>query len=120
MDDEWEEARGAPSHCGDDRRDLHKVWPRADDVYYLEHLKPNNPRFTATPQIAVQRVARVNDERREMTNALVVNITVVRHHDHTIRRPQIIVGQRNRTKRLPICLRMRVVKTHLRHKRIVI
>jgi hypothetical protein len=27
----------APLHCRNNRRDLHEVWPRADNIDYLEH-----------------------------------------------------------------------------------
>jgi hypothetical protein len=30
--------RGATFHGGDDRRHFHEIRPRADDVYYFEHL----------------------------------------------------------------------------------
>jgi hypothetical protein len=38
VDHERVKLRGATFHGGDDRRHFHEIRPRADDVYYFEHL----------------------------------------------------------------------------------
>ena len=98
VDHERMELRWTAFHRGDNRRHLHKIRPRANDVDYFEHLfgyqnvlQSNNARFTVTPQFAVQRVARVNNERRETADAFVVDLAVVRHDDDAIRCFQVVI-----------------------------
>ena len=47
-------------------------------------LQPNNPRLTSAPQFPVQRVARIDDERRQLDHARVVYVAVIGDDDHAI------------------------------------
>ena len=66
---------------------------RARRAPELSGSKPNDPRFTIPPDLTVQRITRVNNERGEAADAPVINITMVRHDDHAIRGLQLFFTQ---------------------------
>jgi len=48
-------------------------------------LKPYDPRLTLSPQLAIQRIARVYDERCERADSTIIDLAVIGDDDHTIR-----------------------------------
>ena len=61
----------------------------------LAILQSDNPGAALASDVAVQRVARVDDERRERTDALVVDVAVVGDDDHAISGLKLFVRQRH-------------------------
>src|SRR6188474_3543570 len=100
MNDERQELPGAPLHRGHDRRYLHEVGPRAHDVDNFNHrssqikygLQSNNSGVALASDVAVQRVASVDDERSQGADALVIDLAVIRNDDDAVGRSKLFVS----------------------------
>src|SRR2546426_12790504 len=85
-----------------------------------EYLQPNYPRAAVAPDIAVERVPCIDNQRTPLANAFVVRLAVVGDNHHAIRRPQLFIGQRHGGKWFAATFSVRIVEVDLTNKWIVI
>jgi len=62
---------------------------------FAAKLKSNDPGACFASDVAVQRVACVDDERHDGADALVVDVAVIGDDDHAVSGLQLIVRQRH-------------------------
>ena len=56
-------------------------------------LQSNNPGRAFFAQVAIESVARIDHQRRQVDHALIIDRAVVGHNHHTIRRLDFFVGE---------------------------
>src|SRR5882762_1026626 len=83
-------------------------------------LQSDYPGPAAAPHVAVQGVARVNYQGRQVYDALIVDLAVVGDDDQTISRPNLLISKGHGRERLATAFGVGVVKTELMNERIVI
>lgn len=83
-------------------------------------LQPNNARAAITPHVAIQRIARIDNQRGQLADALVINLAVIGNDHDAIRRAQLFVSRWPGCHWFAAALCGRVIETHLADERIVI
>ncbi len=67
-----------------------RLWTLDFGLWTLD-LKPDYPRAAIAPEVAVQRVPSINDQRRQLAHALVVDSAVIGDDYDAIGSPQRIL-----------------------------